>query len=61
MFDFHTEQRKAMLKQMSDAADNTIEAQRKRAIEALGERWIFHPKHAPQRGSYNPLTGRRLA
>lgn len=61
MFDAYTEQRKAVIKQMSDAADNTIEAQRKRAIEALGERWICHPKHAPERGVYNPLTGRRLA
>ncbi|KAA1012988.1 hypothetical protein FVF58_09345 [Paraburkholderia panacisoli] len=61
MFDAFEAQRKAMLRQMVEAADNSPEAKRKRAIEALGERWVFHPKHAPERGVYNPLTGRRLA
>lgn len=61
MFDANEEQRKAAIREMSEAADNSIAAQRKRAIEALGERWVCHPKHAPERGVYNPLTGRRLA
>jgi hypothetical protein len=37
------------------------EAQRMRQREALGERWILHPSRAPQKGTYNPLTGARLA
>lgn len=59
--DKHEDQRKAFIRQMVEAADNSPEAKRKRAIEALGERWVCHPKHAPERGVYNPLTGRRLA
>ena len=61
MTDAHEQQRKAALREMVEAADNSIEAQRRRAIRALGERWVSHPKHAPERGVYNPLTGRRLA
>lgn len=61
MFDANEQARKAMLREMSEAADNSPEAQRKRAIEALGERWICHPKHAPAKGVYNPVTGARLA
>jgi hypothetical protein len=59
--DKYEEQRKAAIREMIEAADNSIEAQRKRAIEALGERWVCHPKHAPQKGVYNPSTGARLA
>lgn len=58
--DKHEEQRKAAIREMIDAADNSIEAQRKRAIEALGERWVCHPKHAPRRARYNPMTGAYL-
>lgn len=27
----------------------------------LGTRYLLHPANAPQRGTYNPLTGARLA
>jgi hypothetical protein len=37
------------------------EAQRMRQRETLGERWICHPSKAPQKGSYNPLTGVKLS
>ncbi len=57
MYDAYTEQRKAMLHEMSKAADNTEEARRKRAIEALGAKYLLHPANAPKRGKYNPLTG----
>lgn len=60
MFDAYEQQRKATLREMSEIADNTIEAQRKRAIQALGKRWIHHPANAPKRGRYNPLTGAYL-
>lgn len=60
MFDAHTEQRKSMLREMSEIADNTETARRKRAIEALGAKWIHHPANAPRRGRYNPLTGAYL-
>lgn len=61
MFDVYEEERKRMLREMSEAADNSLEAQRKRAIQELGERWICHPANAPKRGRYNPVTGARLA
>lgn len=57
MFDAFEQQRKAMLRQMVEAADNSPEARRKRAIEALGDKYVLHPANAPQRGNYNPLTG----
>ncbi|HEX7909935.1 MAG TPA: hypothetical protein VF534_17845 [Paraburkholderia sp.] len=60
MTDANEAQRKAWLRELTEAADNTPEAQRKRAIEALGERWICHPANAPQRGTYNPLTGAKV-
>ncbi|MBB5508107.1 hypothetical protein [Paraburkholderia atlantica] len=60
MFDAHEEARKQAIKQMSEQADNSPDAKRKRAIEALGERWVLHPSHAPRKGVYNPMTGARL-
>lgn len=60
MTDYHEQQRKEALRQMVEAADNSITAQRKRAIEALGERWVCHPANAPKRGRYNPNTGAYL-
>lgn len=60
MFDAYEQQRKAALRQMVEAADNSPEAQRKRTIEALGERWVCHPANAPKRGRYNPNTGAYL-
>jgi hypothetical protein len=58
--DKHEEARKATLRRMVEQADNSIEAQRKRAIEALGERWVCHPSNAPKRAQYNPATGAYL-
>jgi hypothetical protein len=58
--DKHEEARKAALRRMIDEADNTIEARRQRAIEALGERWVCHPSKAPKKGVYNPVTGKFL-
>lgn len=60
MTDYNEQQRKELLRQMSEQADNSPEAKRKRAIEALGERWVCHPKHAPKRARYNPMTGAYL-
>ncbi|MDE1139921.1 MAG: hypothetical protein PW999_09760 [Paraburkholderia tropica] len=60
-YDEYEEQRKKALREMCERADNTPESQRKRAIEQLGERWIMHPSHAPSKGVYNPITGKRLA
>lgn len=34
---------------------------RQKEIAALGERYLAHPKNAPAKGFYNPLTGARLA
>lgn len=31
-----------------------------KAIAALGNSWVMARKHAPARGTYNPLTGSRL-
>lgn len=59
--DKHEEQRKAVIRRMSEAADNTIDARRKQAIESLGERWVCHPANAPQKGIYHPVTGARLS
>jgi hypothetical protein len=61
MTDAYEQQRKEAIRQMVEQADNSIEAQRKRAIEALGVRWVLHPSHAPRRGVYNPATGARLS
>lgn len=61
MTDYNEQQRKQALRQMREQADNSIEAQRKRAIEALGERWVLHPSHAPRKGVYNEFTGAKLA
>lgn len=60
MFDAFEQQRKAALKQMVETADNSPEEKRKRAIEALGERWVCHPANAPKRARYNPNTGAYL-
>jgi hypothetical protein len=57
MIDAFTEQRKEMLRQMSEQADNSPEAKRKRAIEALGDKYVLHKANSPKRGSYNPITG----
>jgi hypothetical protein len=56
--DINEESRKAFVRELSGVA--TQDDQRKRAIGALGERWILHPANAPVKGSYNPLTGKRL-
>lgn len=61
MFDANEAARKEAIRQMSEIADNSTDAQRKRAIEALGERWVCHPANAPAKGVYNPMTGRRLS
>lgn len=61
MFDANEEARKKALREMSEQADNSPDAKRKRAIEALGERWVCHPANAPTKGVYNPMTGARLA
>lgn len=58
--DKHEEARKAAIRQMVESADNTIAAQRKRAIESLGERWVCNPSNAPKRARYNPNTGAYL-
>jgi hypothetical protein len=55
--DIHTDQRKAFLRELSEIADNSEVARRKRAIEALGEKHVLHPANSPKRGKYNPLTG----
>jgi hypothetical protein len=59
--DQNEKQRKQWLGELSGDADQTIEARRKRAIEALGTRWIAHPANAPRKGVYHPTTGARLA
>jgi hypothetical protein len=61
MTDAYEQQRKAMIRQMVEAADNSPEAKRKRAIEALGTKYLLHPDNAPKRGVYNPMTGARLS
>ena len=46
ILDHHTKQRQAAIK---------LEAKRQRAIELLGDRWVFHPKNPnrPRKGIYN--------
>ena len=44
--DHHTAERQAFVRR---------EAKRQRAIEMLGDRWVFHPKNPnrPRKGRYN--------
>ncbi|CAB3729920.1 hypothetical protein LMG22037_05488 [Paraburkholderia phenoliruptrix] len=49
MTDYNETQRKEMLRQMSEQADNSPEAKRKRAIEALGTKYLLHPANRVQR------------
>lgn len=46
MFDHHTAERRAFIR---------METKRQKAIEQLGERWVFHPNNPdrPRRGHYN--------
>jgi len=60
-YDEYEQQRKAALREMCAQADNTIEAQRKRAIEALGDKYVLHKANSPTRGRYNLVTGARLS
>lgn len=55
---------------MTDLAklDTGLPESEKRAIHrrvsmvaALGRKWLLHPSNAPKRGTYNPMTGARLA
>lgn len=55
MKDQYEAQRKAFLREISNTL--TEEDRRKKAIEALGEKWVAHPANAPVKGLYNPLTG----
>lgn len=34
---------------------------RQKEIAELGDRYVLHPKNAPERGAYHPVTGFRLA
>lgn len=38
-----------------------MEGLRQKALQALGARYLCHPSHAPKRGTYNPITGVRMA
>jgi hypothetical protein len=38
-----------------------LESRRLLQIRELGERYMAHPANAPERGTYNPWTGARLA
>ena len=38
--------------------EQTLEEKRKAAIEWMGERWVLHPKHSPEKGKYTS-TGMR--
>jgi hypothetical protein len=60
MFDAFREQRQAALREMAEADDNSVEAQRKRAIKALGDKWLLHPSRRQEKGVYCVRTGRRL-
>lgn len=60
MFDANEMQRKTWLRELSDAADNNINARRRDAIAGLGEKHVLHPANAPTKGTYNPMTGARL-
>lgn len=46
MFDYQTAARQAFIR---------MEAKRQKAIEQLGERWVFHPNNPdrPRKGHYN--------
>jgi hypothetical protein len=33
---------------------------RLRMLEILGDRYVLHPKHAPRKAVYNPVTGKFL-
>lgn len=33
----------------------SLERQRKKSIQNLGEKWLLHPCHAPRRGHYNNM------
>jgi hypothetical protein len=61
MHDAFESQRKEMLRHMSEDADNSADAQRRRVIEALGTRYVLHPSNAPAKGVYNPTTGAPLS
>lgn len=37
------------------------ECKKLKQIQELGDAYLLHPKNAPARGTYNPLTGARLA
>ncbi|SOY65635.1 hypothetical protein CBM2586_B10230 [Cupriavidus phytorum] len=38
-----------------------LESRRLQQIRELGDAYLLHPKNAPKRASYNPLTGALLA
>lgn len=38
-----------------------LESRRLQQIRELGDRYMCHPANSPERGTYNPLTGMRLA
>jgi hypothetical protein len=38
-----------------------LESRRLQQIRELGDAWLLHKDNAPQRGTYNPWTGARLA
>ncbi|PZX29429.1 hypothetical protein C7416_104434 [Cupriavidus phytorum] len=38
-----------------------LESRRMQQIRELGDAYLLHPKNAPKRASYNPLTGALLA
>lgn len=46
ILDHHTAERQSFIRQ---------ESKRQRAIEILGDRWVFHPKNParPRKGHYN--------
>lgn len=48
MTDFNEQQRKEMLRQMSEYVDS-VDERRKRAIEALGTKYLLHPANRIQR------------
>lgn len=38
-----------------------LESRRLQQIRELGDAYLLHPSKAPERGTYNPWTGARLA
>lgn len=38
-----------------------LQSRRMLQIRELGDRYMCHPANSPERGTYNPLTGMRLA